>query len=75
MDKVAEMFCKQNPNMELNCGNTECKNIIKVKSRNVFKNKQYSFTCEQCGKSTEYDTSKFADDFVKQLKKMGITLK
>lgn len=75
MDKYVELLCKQNPRMTLNCGNPDCTHKFSVDSKDVFKNKEYSFICPQCNKSTTYDTSKFADDFKKQLKKSGISLK
>ena len=31
--------------------------------------------CENCGKTTEVDTTKFVKDFVSQLKKLGVTVK
>ena len=45
------------------------------KSKDVFKNKTYQFVCENCGKTTEVDTTKFVKDFVSQLKKLGVTVK
>lgn len=74
MDKYIEIFCKQNPKMNMDCGNPECKHSFEVNSKDFFKNKTYSHVCEQCGKSTEYDTSKFVKDFKEQLKKLGVKL-
>lgn len=60
--------------MELKCNNPECKGKIKVRSAEVFKNKEYTFTYEECNKVTIYVTSKFVDDFKKKMKAMGITV-
>jgi len=48
---------------------------VSSKSVEFFKNKTYSHVCGQCGKSTDYDTAKFAEDFKEKLKKLGITVK
>lgn len=75
MDKYVEVFCKQNPVMKMDCGNAECNYKFEVKTKDFFRNNTYNHTCTKCGKSTEYDTSKFALDFKKQLKKLGIELR
>lgn len=75
MDKYIELFCKQNPKMILECNNPECKQKTSVNSKDVFKCKSYSFICPKCCQETTYDTSKFVNDFKKQLKKLGITIK
>lgn len=75
MDKYIEVFCKQNPNISFPCGNPDCKKEHTFKSKDVFKNKTYTFECTSCGKTTEVDTTKFVKDFVSLLKKMGITVK
>ena len=72
MDKVVEIICRQNPEMKLKCN--KCSAEGKVKSKDVFKQKVYKFECKKCGEITTYDTSKFADDFKKQMKKLGITI-
>lgn len=75
MDKYIEALCKQKPEITLPCGNPQCKKEYKFKSKDVFKKKDYTFTCTACGKDTSCDTTKFAKDFVAQLKKAGITVK
>jgi len=75
MDKYIEVFCKQSPVMEMKCGNPDCTSKFKVKSKEFFKDKTYSHTCEECSKSTEYDNSEIINNFAKQLKKLGITVK
>jgi|GEM_PF-1992592 len=75
MDKYVKALCKQNPVMEINCGNRECKSKFKVKSVDFFRDSSYTHTCDKCGKSAEYDTSKFAKDLKKQLEQIGIRLR
>lgn len=75
MDKYIEVLCKQKPKISFPCGNPDCKKDHTFKSKEVFKNKSFKFTCESCGKTTEIDTTKFVKDFISQLKKMGITVK
>ena len=75
MDKYIEVLCKQNPKISFPCGNPDCKKEHTFKSKDVFKNKTYQFVCENCGKTTEVDTTKFVKDFVFQLKKLGVTVK
>lgn len=75
MDKYAELFCKQNPKMTLKCNNPDCDYKTTVNTKDVFQNKLYTILCPDCNKETAYDTSKFADDFKKQLKMLGITVK
>lgn len=74
MDKYVELLCKQNPKMSLKCGNPDCDHKSSVDSKDVFKNKEYNLLCPECNKTTTYDTSKFSDDFKKQLKTLGISL-
>lgn len=74
MDKYVELLCKQNPEMTLKCGNPECSKEFRTKSKDVFQSKEFKHTCDSCGKSTTYDSTKFADNFKQQLKKLGITL-
>ena len=75
MDKYIEVFCNQNPKISFPCGNPDCKKEHTFKSKEVFKNKTYTFECKSCGETTEVDTTKFVKDFVSQLKKMGIVVK
>lgn len=58
MDKYIEEFCKQNPNIELDCGNSDCKGKFKIKTKDFFKSKTYIHKCNKCNKTTSYDTSK-----------------
>ena len=58
MDKYIEVLCKQNPKISFPCGNPDCKKEHTFKSKDVFKNKTYQFVCENCGKTTEVDTTK-----------------
>lgn len=72
MDKYIKVFCDQNPNFELECGN--CKANAKVKSKELFRKKTYEFKCKKCNEITLYDTSKFVKGIIKQLKELGITV-
>ncbi len=74
MDKYVELLCKQNPKMTLECRNPDCGYKASVDSKDVFKNNEYKHLCPECNKVTSYDSSKFADDFKKQLKNLGISL-
>lgn len=74
MDKYINVLCRQNPEMKLKCGNPECGKEFKVKSKNVFQNKEYKHMCPFCQKSTTYNTTEFVEDFKRQMKKLGITL-
>ena len=75
MDKYIQVFCKQNPKMTLPCGNPSCKEKHTFNSKDVLKTKTYKFTCPKCGKDTTIDSTKFTEQFVKQLKAMGVTVK
>ena len=75
MDKYVELMCKQNPKMTLKCNNPDCEYKTTVNSKDVFKSNSYTLLCPECNNKTIYDSSKFADDFKKQLKKLGITIK
>lgn len=73
MDKYVALLCKQNPTMTLKCNNPDCDYKVKVNSADVFTDELYSIVCPDCGKTTTYDTSQFADNFKKQLQKLGVT--
>ena len=75
MDKYLEVICKQNPKTTLKCGNKDCDNEFMVKTTELCKAKKYSHTCEKCGRSTEYDSSKMFDGVIKQLKALGVTVR
>ncbi|WP_024347371.1 hypothetical protein [Lacrimispora indolis] len=75
MDKYIEVLCKQNPKIKLECNNPECKCITEVKSKDIFKNKEYILTCPHCKTETPYDTTEFVNDFKKQMKALGVTVK
>lgn len=75
MNKYIEAFCQQNPNMKLPCGNPKCKKVHTFTSKEVLKTKSYDFTCKYCGRTTTIDTTKFTEDFLKQMKALGITVK
>lgn len=74
MDKYISLLCKQNPKITLECDNPECKKKFQVKTEVVFKNKQYKLICDKCNTTTTFDSTKFVDDFKKQLNKAGIKL-
>ncbi len=74
MDKYIEVLCKQNPETKMECGNPDCKHEFKVKSKEFFKGSSYHHVCDECGLSTDYDTTKFVKEFKEQLKKLGITI-
>jgi predicted RNA-binding Zn-ribbon protein involved in translation (DUF1610 family) len=73
MDKYIEAFCKQIPQIELPCKGCNAK--IKVKSEELLRKKTYEFSCPKCGKRTEVDTTNFVHEFIKTMKKCGITVK
>lgn len=75
MDKYIEVFCKQNPKFPVTCANPKCKKSHMLNSREVLSKKTYNFKCPNCDKITTIDTSKFAKDFISQMKKLGITVK
>lgn len=75
MDKYIEVLCKQNPKMEMECSNPDCRKKFNVKTTDFFKNKSYVYKCDKCEKETNYDTTKFVNDFKKKLEKMGVTVK
>lgn len=72
MDKYIKAFCKQNPNIKLICGNKECKHEFTTNTMEVYALDMYKYTCEICGKETTYVLK---NDFVKQLKAMGVVVK
>lgn len=74
MDKYVELFCKQNPEMKLKCQNPECDKEFKVRSKEVFSVKEYRHNCQYCNKESVFETTKFADSFKEQLKKLGVKL-
>ena len=61
--------------MKLKCNNPECKCTTEVNSKDVCKNKEYILSCSHCKNETSYDTTKFVDDFKKQMKALGVTVK
>ena len=75
MDKCIELFCKQNQNISLPCGNPKCKIKHTFKTKDVFRSEEYSFKCSSCGDTTIVDTSKVAKDITDQLKKLGVIAK
>ena len=74
MDKYAKTLCKQNPSFQLSCQNPMCQELLTFKSEDVFCKDIYEFKCPKCGKSTSIKTAEFIDDFVKKMKKLGITI-
>lgn len=75
MDKYIKVFCKQNPIISIICHNPECSCEFKVKSEEFFKENIYKQVCENCGKSSEYDTSIFVKEFISYMKKLGVEVK
>lgn len=56
MEKHIEIFCKQNPNIEIEC--PVCHRQIKIKTTEFLKTKyQYLGKCPECKNNFEYDTS------------------
>jgi len=43
---------------EIGCNNPECRFVTEVKSKDVFKNKEYILTYPLCKTETPYDTTK-----------------
>ena len=50
MEKHLEIFCKQNPTMDIECGNEECKYKTKIKTKDFLNTKYtYKYHCKKCG--------------------------
>lgn len=75
MDKYAEVICKQNPKMTLECGNKDCRQKFDVKTMDLCKVKEYKHLCEKCGDTTTYSAEDMFADLIKQFKALGITVK
>ena len=75
LDKYVELLCRQNPKIELDCGNPKCKNKIIFRTKDVVSSKIFKFICPKCKMETSYDSSQFVNDFRKKMKKSGITVK
>lgn len=76
MDKFVEIFAKQNPYTEKECENPECRNKVRLKTKDLFSspNGTYTFTCPVCGGTTTLNgIDKAVDSLKKQFKKMGIS--
>ncbi len=62
MEKHIQIFCKQNPNIELEC--QKCHARIKIRTLDFLKKKYtYEFKCNKCNSTTSVDTK----DFYKKL--------
>ena len=62
MEKYIEIFCNQNPTMDIECKNPECKSKSKIKTKDFLKTKYtYKYHCDKCGSDTTYDTRDFYD--------------
>lgn len=60
MEKHLEIFCKQNPSMDIECGNPECKYKTKIKTKDFLNTKYtYKYHCNKCGHDTTFDTKDF----------------
>lgn len=58
MEKHIQIFCKQNPNIELEC--QKCHTKTKIKTLDFLKNKYtYEFKCDKCNSTTSFDTKDF----------------
>lgn len=76
MDKFIKVLVKNNPNMEIECRNPECRKKIKIKSIDFFTspNGVYQFVCPNCNKSSEIDNiDQYIADLKKKFKSLGIT--
>ena len=74
MNKYAELLAKQNPVMEQEC--LGCTHKNKLKTKEVFKSKEYSFVCSKCGATnTIKDIPEMIKKLEKDFRKMGITVK
>lgn len=57
MEKHLEIFCKQNPTMDIECGNEECKYKTKIKTKDFLNTKYtYKYHCKKYGHDTIFDT-------------------
>lgn len=72
MDKAIEIFCKQNPNINFECGDSNCKTEHSFKTKDVFKNAKFTFVCTKCEQTTNIDTVNFVKSFKEKLKKLGV---
>ena len=75
MDKFVSILARQNPTIELECKNPDCKKSAKVKTEHFFGGvDSYEFVCPYCGKTTAYHNVKNElEKLKKQFKKMGIS--
>lgn len=72
MSPYTELFCKQNPQMTLECQNPECKKSFSILTKKVAKTKSYKYTCPLCGQTTVLDFSDTFEKFEKQCKALNI---
>ncbi len=75
MNKYIEEFCKQNPNITLECGNPKCKHKFNVKTKEFLKVRSFPHKCDKCGEETSYDTSQLQKDIMKIIQQLDIKLK
>ena len=60
MEKHIEIFCNQNPTMDIECKNPECKSKSKIKTKDFLRTKYtYRYHCDKYGHDTTYNTKDF----------------
>lgn len=76
MDKFIKILATQNPDMEVDCGNPNCKKKTKIKTIDFFSatNGTYELNCSYCGnKTTINNIDQEIEKLKKQFKSIGIT--
>lgn len=75
MDKFVEVFAKQNPKMNISCGNPKCGKTVMVNTKDYFyaPNSEYILSCPHCGVTTTYYADITLKNLKKEFKNNGIT--
>lgn len=69
--QVIENFINGNPEFEIPCGNPECNHIQSFDSNLVFKSDTFTYECEKCHSTVNFNSSEFIENFDNQLKNLG----
>ena len=76
MDTFIQILAKQNPYMDVDCQNPECKKKTQIKTEDFFcsPNGVYVLNCPHCGKSSHLEgIGEAVVELKKQFKEAGIT--
>ncbi len=75
MNKQAvKNFIKNNPKFKIPCGNPECNHTQIFDSSLVFENDIFTYECEKCHSTVNFNSSEFINKFDSQLKKLGFSI-